>query len=208
VFSAMLAGMLADRAAMRPVFTGCLLLFGLSGAAVALVDGLTGLLALRVVQGAAYGAVVSLSVSIIGGVVASGPAAARAHGRRIVALTASEAVLPVLGGMLVALGWRGAFWLQLLALPLGVWAWRALAPGVERRALSNRARTAVLLRAPALGKVQVLAVMRFVVKFGVITYFPVLAAQALGMSATGIGLALGAHSVLGALAAWQTVRLA
>src|SRR5690606_34558505 len=66
MFSAMLAGILADRIGMRPVYTGCLVIFGLSGAAVMLAGDLTTLLALRLVQGAAFGAVLSLSVSIIG----------------------------------------------------------------------------------------------------------------------------------------------
>ena len=208
MFSALAAGILADRVGARPVFAGSLALFG-AGALVLLVEhSLWVLLAVRFVQGAAFGAVLALSVSLIGGIVPTGPAAARAQGWRIVTMAAAEAVFPIAAGLLLALSWFAPFALQVLALPVGVASWFLLPAFRPPRKRGGRTGMSSVLATPAFVGVQVLAALRFIFKFAVLTYYPVLAVNELGLSAAVVGFALGVSAALTALAAWLTEKLA
>lgn len=208
MFSAMAAGALADRVGTRPVFTGSLVLFGL-GPVVLLVDqSLSTLLAVRFVQGAAFGAVLSMSVGIIGAIVPSGPAAAKAQGQRIIAMAGAEAVLPAAAGVLLALGWFASFSLQALALPVALLCWLVL-PRIEANGTAGRRGGGLgpVVRSPAFTGVQVFAALRFVFKFAVLTYLPLLAVQQGGLSPAALGFALGVSAVLSATMAWLTEKL-
>ncbi|PZF80363.1 MFS transporter, partial [Jiangella anatolica] len=215
VLSALAGGILADRFGGRPVIAGSLLLFGLGGGLLLLDVSFWTLLAIRFAQGAAFGAILSLTVGIIGDVVPSGAAAARGQSRRIIAMAIAEAVLPIAAGLLLAwgLGWSSPFALQLLALPLAVLAWRTL-PGRRLPAAKAADGTTpagggmrAVLRAPAVVGVQVLAALRFVFKFPVITYYPLLA-TGLGLSPAAVGVVMGASAAIAALTAALTEKLA
>ncbi|MBB5790877.1 MFS transporter [Jiangella mangrovi] len=224
VLSALVGGMLADRIGTRPVIAGSLLLFGLGGGLLLLEMPFWGLLAVRFVQGAAFGAVLSLTVAVIGDVVSSGPAAARGQSRRIIMMAIAEAVLPIIAGLLLAwhLGWSSPFALQLLALPLALMAWRVLPPlvrapaGAEADAVGTPDAPAdpkqsgmrAVLRAPAVVGVQILAAMRFVFKFPVITFFPLLATDELGLSPATVGVVMGVSAAISAGTAALTEKLA
>ncbi|WP_116951442.1 MFS transporter [Jiangella endophytica] len=224
VLSALAGGILADRVGSRPVIAGSLLLFGLGGGLLLLDVSFWTLLAIRFVQGAAFGAVLSLTVGIIGDVAPTGAAAARGQSRRIIAMAIAEAVLPIAAGLLIAwgLGWSSPFALQLLAVPLAVLAWRVLPPLRRPAPESGTAGSAgsagaappssggmrAVLRAPAVVGVQVLAAMRFVFKFPVITYYPLLATGQLGLSPATVGVVMGVSAAIAALTAALTEKLA
>ena len=208
MFSALAAGALADRVGIRPVFAGALVLFG-AGALVLLMEhSLWVLFTVRFVQGAAFGAVVSLSVSIIGGIVASGPQAARAQGQRIITMAAAEALLPLAAGFLVAIAWFAPFGLQLLALPVAALCWAALPSVRPSRKDGTKAGLRSVASSRAFAGVQTLGALRFVFKFAVLTYFPLLAVNEVGLSEAAVGVALGAAAFVTAVAAWLTERLA
>lgn len=208
IFSAFAAGMLAGRIGMRPVFSGCLALFGLGSALLLAEHSYTTLMSVRLVQGAAFGAVMSLSVGVIGSVASAGPAAARAQSRRSIAIAMGEAVLPVAGGLLLALSWFAPFALGLLSLPLAAASWLILPPLEHTARRGADASGGGLLSAPAIVEVQALGALRFIFKFAVLTYYPVLAVNEVGMSPALVGTALGASAVLTAVAAAGTEKLA
>jgi predicted MFS family arabinose efflux permease len=208
MLSALPAGALADRIGVRPVFAAALALFGLGGIVLLLQQSWWLLLAVRAVQGAAFGVVMALSVSIIGGVVASGTSAAKAQGRRIVYMSAAEAVFPMTAGLLLALAWHAAFLLQVVALPLAVLSWLVLPSVRPGRKAGAKAAVREVLATPAFAGVQVLAALRFIFKFAVLTYYPLLAVNEIGLSGAAVGFALGAASVLTAVMAWLTEKLA
>ena len=207
MFSALGAGILADLFGVRAVFAGSMLLFGLAGALSMVAPDLAVLLLARALQGAAFGAALSLSVAIIGLVVPSGPAAARGQSRRIIAMAVAEAVAPAVGGVVIALAWWAPFGVTLLALPVAVLAWLRLPSARPKPRPRGQARTAVR-SSPALVGVQVLAAARFITKYAVLTYVAVLAVTELGMSPAAVGLALGVASTLAAVSAALTERLA
>jgi MFS family permease len=206
MFSALIAGALADRIGIRPVFAASLALFGL-GAILLLFDpSLAVLLGVRFVQGAAFGAVLSMSVGIIGGVVASGPRAHRAQGQRIIVMAIAEAAIPAAAGALLAIAWFAPFALQLLALPIAVFCWFVL-PSVRPTRKKGGGGLRTVAGTPAFAGVQLLAAMRFIFKHAILTYFPLLAVHH-GLSPTALGLALGGASVVSAVTAWLTEKLA
>lgn len=223
VLSALVGGILADRIGTRPVIAGSLLLFGMGGGLLLLEMPFWALLAIRFVQGAAFGAVLSLTVAVIGDVVSSGPAAARGQSRRIIMMAIAEAILPIVAGLLLAwhLGWSSPFALQLLALPLALMAWRVLPP-LRRAPAGADANTVgtpgagtteprgmrAVLKAPAVVGVQILAAMRFVFKFPVITFFPLLATDQLGLSPATVGVVMGVSAAISAGTAALTEKLA
>lgn len=208
MFSAFVGGGLADRFGVRPVFAGALVLFG-AGAVVLIADHTFAvLLGVRFVQGAAFGVVVSLSVSIIGGIVAVGPQAARAQGQRIITMAAAEAVFPALAGLLIAVAWYAPFAIQLLALPLGAVCWIVLPSERPTRKAGARASLRVATASRGFLGVQVLAAARFLFKFAVLTYYPLLAVNEIGLSAASVGVVLGVGSVISVVMAWLTEKLA
>lgn len=209
IFSAFGAGLLGDRVGLRAVFSGSLALFAACALVMLVEPSYPIFMAIRLVQGAAFGGVMSLSVAVIAGVAPTGPRAARAQGHRAAVIGVGEAVLPALSGVLLTTTtWIGPFLLGLLALPLAVASWLLL-PRLDRRRRSEAAtRVREVLHAPALLEVQALGALRFVFKFGLVTYWPLLAVNEGGMSASEVGFALAAGAVLTAGAAAFTEKLA
>ncbi len=206
IASAFVSGVLADRFGSRPVFAGALLVFGAGGAVLLVEHSLITLLTVRLVQGVAFGAVMSLSVGVIGEVAASAAQAAQGQSRRVVSISAMESIMPVVGGLLASVSWHAPFAMQLVALPCAVVAWRILPPLTLRREVGAGGVRDVLT-APAIISVQTLGGLRFVFKFAVLTYFPVLAVDALGMSPAQVGVTMGVAAFLTASGAWFTHRL-
>ncbi|KWX66614.1 MFS transporter [Mycobacterium sp. NAZ190054] len=210
LFSAFAAGLLVERIGERKVVVGGLAVFGLGGGLLLVQNDLATLLAVRFVQGIVFGALLSITVGIIGSVAPSGPAAHRGQSRRIVAMAASEALFPVAGGFLLAVAWYAPFGLQMLTLPLAVAAWFVL-PDVARKKKGGAAgepEAESIWRAPAIVGVQILAAARFIFKFSVLTYTPVLAVDTVGMSAALLGWLVGVSSALAAITALLSERLA
>jgi MFS family permease len=208
IVSAIPAGMLADRVGGRAVFTGALVVYCAGGVVLLLEHSLVAFFAVRLVQGAAFGAILSLSVALIGSVSPAGPAAARAQGRRIVTMAVAEATLPVAGGLLLALAWFAPFGLQLLAGPVALLAWAWLPAGSRAARTPRGAGARAVLGSPALYSVQALGALRFVFKFAFLTYFPLLGVQVLGASPGQVGFLIGGAAALTAVAAALTERLA
>lgn len=210
VFSAFAAGLLVQRIGERKVVVGGLAVFGLGGAVLLVQHDLVTLLTVRFVQGIVFGALLSITVGIIGSVAPSGPEAHRGQSRRIVAMAASEALFPIAGGFLLALSWYAPFGMQTLTLPLAAVAWFVL-PDV-RKTNDGKGSTAQpsesIWKAPAIVGVQILAAARFIFKFSVLTYAPVLAVDQVGMSAALLGQLVGVSMALAAITALLSERLA
>lgn len=208
IFSAFIGGLFADRFGARPVFAAGLFVFGAGGLVLLVAHSFWLLLAVRFAQGAAFGVVVALSVSIIGGVAAAGPAAARGQSRRTIAMALAQAVFPVACGLLLAVSWYAPFAIQVITIPLSVVVWLLLPPIAHRRKSSVRGASREALKAPAIVGVQVLGALRFFFAFAVVTYYPVLAVTEVGLTAAVVGLVLGASNLLAAAAAATSAKLA
>lgn len=208
VFSAFAAGVLTERIGPRKVVVAGLTIFGLGGLLLMFVHGLGTLLSVRFIQGIVFGALQSMTVGIIGSVALSGRAAHRDQSRRIVAMAASESVFPVIGGILLAVSWFAPFATQMLTLPLAVVAWFVLGDHQDEPRKVNGSTKESVWQAPAVIGVQTLAAARFIFKFAVLTYTPVLAVDHVGMSAATVGWLVGGCGALSAVTALLSERLA
>jgi ACDE family multidrug resistance protein len=209
VFSAFAAGLLTERIGERKIVVGGLTLFGLGGALLLVQHDIGTLLGVRFVQGIVFGALLSITVGIIGSVAPSGQAAHRGQSRRIVAMAAAETLFPIIAGLMLALAWYAPFSTQTLTLPLAVVAWFVLPDGAKRAARDTKDAPAVSVwKAPAIVGVQVLAAARFIFKFAVLTYAPILAVDQVGMSAVVLGWVVGASGALATVTALLSERVA
>ena len=120
-------GVTADRFGRRIVVVPCLVVFGLGGLAAMAAPNFGVLIAARLLQGFGAAGLVNLAVVMIGDRHDDPVERAAAIGRNGAVLIAGLAVLPALGGALVALaGWRAAFAPMALTLVVAVAAARML----------------------------------------------------------------------------------
>lgn len=205
VILAVPAGLLADRVGRRVVHAGAMALFGLTGALMFFVDHFGLLLGLRTLQGAAFAAILPISVTLLGDVL-SGPAQVREQGWRMFIMTSSDTVLALLGGALVLVSWNTPFVLHVLALPLAVAGWRYLPrgrPPDRSRTGSRPAALFALMRTPMASALSLLGFLRFLFKFAVLTYSPILL-DGRGWSGPAIAVALAGFAGAGVAAALAT----
>ncbi len=176
ILLALPAGMLADRLGRRAVFAGGLIVFGTCGLAMTLWPGsFTFLLIVRSVQGAAFAAVLPLTITLIADA-RSGGDQVKGVSHRSIAVKAGEALLPALGGALVLIAWYAPMALQVLALPLAALSWRQVP---RRRTTSSKmGRSVVTLlrefRNLDFVLLQSVGFFRFFFKFALLTYLPLL----------------------------------
>ncbi|MFB6170222.1 MAG: MFS transporter, partial [Haloarculaceae archaeon] len=114
-----LVGMLSDRYGRKPVLVVALLLFGLSGAGVALTTDFRVALAMRVLQGIGYAGVTPVVITSIGDLY-TGSGEATAQGLRFTSSGAAQAVFPLVAGVLVGVAWQYPFFIYLIAIPIAV----------------------------------------------------------------------------------------
>jgi MFS family permease len=113
------AGLLADRLGRRPVLVGSLVLFGVAGPAVALTTEFRAVLALRLLQGVAFGGIMPIVTIGIGDLYAGGNETA-AQGIRLAGSGFVSTLFPLLSGLLVVVAWQYPFALYAVALPIAV----------------------------------------------------------------------------------------
>jgi ACDE family multidrug resistance protein len=200
VIFAVPAGFLADRLGRRRLFVLAFSLFGLAGAATLLADSFTALLLIRMVQGAAFAAVLPLSITMLGDAV-SGTTQVRQQGLRAVLIAGGDMVWPLVGGALGILSWAAPFASSVVAIPLAVlgWRWLDAAPArmpkpVTLRQLGATLRTRVGLAVQAAG------FLRFLFKYALFVLAPLLLHQR-GYSTFFISVVLAASAAAAMAAA-------
>ena len=186
------SGLLADRFGRRLVYIVSLSIFGLCGLALLFSPSFTIFVIIRMVQGAAFAAVHPLSITLIGDV-RSGGDQVTAQGLRFVALAISDATLPVIGGLAVGISWLLPFSLQMVALPLALAGWFLMPKSsVSRQPTAGYWRPLFrILKHKTSLSLQLSGFLRFVFKFALMTYLPILLVIKRSISPTLVGVALG-----------------
>ncbi len=113
------AGVLADRVGRKPILVASLVLFGGSGTAIAATTDFTVVLALRLLQGVAFGGLVPVIITSIGDLY-TGDRQATGQGFRFMTAGVSGAAIPIVAGVLVTVGWYYPFLIFALAFPTAV----------------------------------------------------------------------------------------
>lgn len=200
---------LADRLGERRVLVASLLVFGVAGGAVMGAPNIWVLIAARTVQGAAFGVVLAVTIGLTGKGLGT-VALARAQSTRVIAMAVAEVVLPLAaGGILELANWRVVGALQLAAIPAALICAVLLTGGDDAPSSPDGAQRGLrpalsALHTPFGAAVQVPGFIRFLLKFAVLTYWPLLAADDYAMSPWAIGAVLSATAVASIVAAWMT----
>ncbi|WP_435157590.1 MFS transporter [Haladaptatus sp. DFWS20] len=191
-------GMLADRIGRRTVLIASLVVFSLSGGAIAFVPSYEVVLALRLIGGTAAAGIFITTVTLIGDSF-EGTQRNRVLGMNNAVLSAGAALFPIVGGALATVSWNVPYFVYLAGLPLSLYAVRHLeepkhvrdSQGIAylRRAVRVLSGTDALVLYGA-------ACMTELLLFGaVVTILPFLLAGDFGMSALSIGIVLAFSEV-------------
>jgi MFS transporter, ACDE family, multidrug resistance protein len=200
-------GYLADALGRRWVFIAMAVVFGAAGLAQAWVTDYGALLALRLLQGIGFAALMPLTITLIGDVY-RGAAQLRAQAGRQLVMAASEFALPLVGAALATISWHAPLAAQGVLLPIALAGLLVLQPADRERASERYGRALVdAVRRPGMPAVLGAGFMRFMCKFAVISYLPVMLVQD-GATLGQAALVLGVGSGVAALVNVQTVRLA
>jgi MFS family permease len=205
-------GIAADRFGRRIVVVPCLVVFGLGGMAAMAAPNFRVLLAARLVQGVGAAGLVNLAVVMIGDRHEGAVERATAIGRNGAVLIAGLAVLPMVGGGLVALaGWRAAFAPMALTLGVAVAAARLLPR--ERPAGASSFPAQLRAAGDSLADRRVVAMLvvgfwGFVLVFGVVlTALPIDLDQRFGAGPALRGVILGLPALASVVVALTMGRL-
>ena len=207
VLFALPLGYLADAFGRRRVFVAMAILYGAAGGSQAWVSDFALMLVLRFAQGVAFGALMPLSVTLIGDAY-RGAAQLRAQGVRQVAMAIGEFVLPLIGAALAAFGPGTALGSQGAVLLLAPFAVVLLD---DRRSPARRtgyARELVeAVRQPGLPAVLTAGFVRFLCKFALIAYLPFMLVDARGATLAQAAFVLGLGSGVAAVVNMTVVRV-
>ncbi|MEL6584380.1 MAG: multidrug effflux MFS transporter [Pseudomonadota bacterium] len=196
--SQLVVGPLSDRFGRRPVILGGTALFVVSSVACALAPTVEVLLAARLFQAFAAGALAVLPRSITMDSY-RGVEATQLIGIVTIVTAASPMLAPLAGSFVLLQGdWRTIFWvLSALAVATLVFAASALPETTTRRKASVREigqQAATLLRAPSFRGPALITAMAFVCFAMLITTAPFVYIEEYGLTPTQFGLAFGTNA--------------
>jgi MFS transporter, ACDE family, multidrug resistance protein len=210
VFLAPLFGIVADLYGRRLLLASGLVLFGLSGAAIAFAPSFGWLLALRAIQGIGFSAVIPLTIVLIGDLL-EGDQEIGGQGLKVFLDRVGYFVLPPLGGLLAAIAWFWPFLVYLVAVPIGLATlfWMPETRGAEHddswKYLKDIAR---LTRHPRLMVAFAAGFLRFFLDYGFLTYFPLFLVRTHGISTATAGFLYVFFAVGAMLTSSQAGRIA
>jgi MFS family permease len=198
-------GYAADRLGRRVVFVSMVLLYSLAGASQAATDDFGLILVLRFLQGIGFGGLMPLTVTLIGDAY-RGAAQLRAQAHRQVAMAIGEFVMPLVGAALAAISWHAALLGQGALLPLALFGLLLLDD--RRTTTQGYARELTeAVRQPGMPAVLTGGFLRFVCKFALIAYLPILLVDDRGATLAQAALVLGVASGVAAAINFLVVAL-
>lgn len=117
-----IGGMLSDRFGRKPILVGGVLLFGISGSAIAFTTDFLTILWLRVLQGVGFAGIVPIIITSIGDIFDESTEMS-AQGYRVTTVGISSILFPPIAGALSIIAWYYPFYIYALAIPAAVLVW-------------------------------------------------------------------------------------
>lgn len=206
VLMAIPLGYLADRLGRRIVFSSTALVYGIAGAAQAIAPSFGALIALRVVQGIGFAALMPLSVTLIADTFTT-KEQVKAQASRQISMALCELVLPIVGAALAGLSWRWPLAAQGVVVPI---AFVGLAVLDDRKAPVHengyRGELGEALRQPGMFAVLLAGFLRFWCKFALVGYLPTILVHRHGASLTQAATVLSVAAGVAAAVNFGVVR--
>lgn len=205
-----LFGVVADLHGRRLLLAWGLIIFGVSGAAIAFAPTFHWVLILRAIQGIGFSAVIPLTIVLIGDLL-DGDNEVGGQGLKVFLDRVGYLVLPPLGGLLAAVAWFYPFLLYLVVVPLGfiVLAWMPETRGtVESGTWAYLGDMLRLTRHPRLVVAFSAGFLRFFLDYGFLTYLPLFLVRSHGISTATAGFLYAFFSTGAMLTSSQAGRLA
>ena len=183
-------GVIADMYGRRLLLAGGLILFGISGTAMAFATSFTWLLVFRAIQGIGFSAVIPLTIVLIGDLL-DGDEEIAGQGLKVFLDRVGYMILPPLGGLLAAFAWYWPFTLYIITVPLGLMTffWMPETKGtVTSGTRAYLGEMLKLTRHPRLLVAFSAGFLRFFLDYGFLTYFPLFLVRTHGISTATAGL--------------------
>lgn len=183
-------GVIADMYGRRLLLAGGLILFGISGTAMAFATSFTWLLVFRAIQGIGFSAVIPLTIVLIGDLLDSDEEIA-GQGLKVFLDRVGYMILPPLGGLLAAFAWYWPFTLYIITVPLGIMTFFWMPETKGKVTSGTRAYLGEILkltRHPRLIVAFTAGFLRFFLDYGFLTYFPLFLVRTHGISTATAGL--------------------
>ncbi len=183
-------GVIADMYGRRLLLAGGLILFGISGTAMAFATSFTWLLVFRAIQGIGFSAVIPLTIVLIGDLL-DGDEEIAGQGLKVFLDRIGYMILPPLGGLLAAFAWYWPFTLYIITVPLGfmTFFWMPETKGtVTSGTRAYLGEMLKLTRHPRLLVAFSAGFLRFFLDYGFLTYFPLFLVRTHGISTATAGL--------------------
>jgi MFS transporter, ACDE family, multidrug resistance protein len=203
-------GVIADIYGRRLLLAGGLILFGISGTAMALATSFTWLLVFRAIQGIGFSAVIPLTIVLIGDLL-DGDEEIAGQGLKVFLDRIGYMILPPLGGLLAAFAWYWPFTLYIITVPLGIMTffWMPETKGsVTSETRAYLGEMLKLTRHPRLVVAFSAGFLRFFLDYGFLTYFPLFLVRTHGISTATAGLLYVFFSAGAMITSSQAGRLA
>jgi MFS transporter, ACDE family, multidrug resistance protein len=203
-------GVIADMYGRRLLLAGGLILFGVSGTAMALATSFTWLLVFRAIQGIGFSAVIPLTIVLIGDLL-DGDEEIAGQGLKVFLDRIGYMILPPLGGLLAAFAWYWPFTLYIITVPLGIMTffWMPETKGsVTSGTRAYLGEMLKLTRHPRLVVAFSAGFLRFFLDYGFLTYFPLFLVRTHGISTATAGLLYVFFSAGAMITSSQAGRLA
>lgn len=209
------AGLIAGRYGRKPVLVVALVVFGLAGAAIAFTTDFRIALALRAVQGVAFGGLVPIIITSIGDLY-DGSTETTAQGIRFTGSGLTQTVFPLLSSVLVVIAWQYPFLLYAISLPIAAIVYVEFDEPIDVDATggadtnSTKAQLgalAGLLRQRRVFPIVIGRGLPVVIWIGFLTYNSIIVVRVIGGNPTHAGMLAAVGSVAFAFASSQAGRL-
>jgi MFS family permease len=209
IFITPVAGKLADRYGRKPILLAGLLLFGVGGAAIALTTNFTAALFLRFVQGVGFAGITPIIITSIGDMY-GGTQEATAQGFRFTSSGVTQAVFPIVSGIIIAFAWQYPFLLYAISFPVAALVYFGFDEPNDGKAESLADDSRSLRELLAYRRVRAVVLARglaVVVWIGFLTYNSILVVQFLGGTTARAGVLAAVGSLSFAAVATQAGRI-
>jgi predicted MFS family arabinose efflux permease len=191
------------------------LVYGVAGTAIAFTTSFGLVLGLRALRGIGFAGIVPVVISSIGDIY-TGTHEATAQALRFTSTSLTQALAPLIAGLLVAIAWQFLFFLYSIAVPIGVavWIWfdepmpdqpsSPQSPADQTTSLIELARLVARPKIMATIGALFVPMIPFI---GFVTYNSFIVVQGYGGSPGQAGLLLSVLSVVLAVSSSQAGRI-